>query len=74
MECTKDLFPENVILTDEGGKDLVLRRKTLVFQQRDPHLSCGGARVAFGFPGGDPSGRMTGFPTDLSCTPQNEND
>jgi hypothetical protein len=33
--------------TDEGGKDLVLRRKTQVFQQRDPHLPCGGARVAF---------------------------
>jgi hypothetical protein len=45
--CKKDLLPENVILTDEGGKDLVLRRKTQVFQQRDPHLPCGGARVAF---------------------------
>jgi hypothetical protein len=45
--CTNDLLPENVILTDEGGKDLVLRRKTQVLQQRDPHLPCGGARVAF---------------------------
>jgi hypothetical protein len=42
-----NLLPENVILTDEAGKDLVLRRKPQVSQKRDPHLPCGGARVAF---------------------------